>query len=139
MFDYGVIVCWGLSEQEERAVLDRIRPYETEPVSECLFMISQGAAHFWTSVTPTWIAKLESDEVEKEDFVFFYNVRALPQIYNDIITLRKPSNVKHKLASTVSFSSVKQLSANSLNSNSFENSIPCHCAINKIDRVRISS
>ncbi|TPX42062.1 hypothetical protein SeMB42_g03395 [Synchytrium endobioticum] len=72
LFDYGVVVCWGLSEKEEKAVLDLIRPYETESV--------------------------KSDEIEKEDFVFFYNVRAPPQIYNDIITLRKPSNVKHKLA-----------------------------------------
>ncbi|TPX33718.1 hypothetical protein SmJEL517_g03427 [Synchytrium microbalum] len=72
LFDYGVVVCWGLSEFEEKVVLDLIRPFEEE------------------SVKP--------DEIEKEDFVFFYNVLAPPQIFNDIITLRKPSNVKHKLA-----------------------------------------
>ncbi len=32
-FSYGVLICWGLSEEAEQKILDRVKSVETEPVS----------------------------------------------------------------------------------------------------------
>ncbi|KAI8593263.1 hypothetical protein BDZ88DRAFT_474291 [Geranomyces variabilis] len=80
-FAYGVVVMWGLSEQEERIVLKELEPFEEE--------------------------KLAADDVELEEFVFHYNAYYQPRIYNDIITLKNPANymikltISHAIAQTV--------------------------------------
>ncbi len=33
-FDYGVVVMWGLTEQEEKTVLRNLRPFEDEKLSK---------------------------------------------------------------------------------------------------------
>ncbi|TPX55793.1 hypothetical protein PhCBS80983_g05026 [Powellomyces hirtus] len=70
-FAYGVVVMWGLSDQEERIVLKELEPFEEE--------------------------KLAQDDVEIEEFVFHYNAYYQPRIYNDIITLKNPANYMIKL------------------------------------------
>ena len=35
-FDYGVVVMWGLTEQEEKTVLRNLRPFEDEKLSRFL-------------------------------------------------------------------------------------------------------
>ncbi|KAI8819342.1 uncharacterized protein EV422DRAFT_108817 [Fimicolochytrium jonesii] len=70
-FAYGVVVMWGLSEEEERMVLKELEPFEEE--------------------------KLAPDDVEIEEFVFHYNAFYQPRIYNDIITLKNPANYMIKL------------------------------------------
>jgi uncharacterized Rmd1/YagE family protein len=65
-FDYGVVVIWGLTEQEEKTVLRNLRNFEEE--------------------------KLPFDQVEIEEFHFHYNVSQQPRIYNDVITLKVNNN-----------------------------------------------
>lgn len=41
---------------------------------------------------------LDPDDVETEELYFYYDNNSQPRIYNDIITLRQPSNYLVKLA-----------------------------------------
>lgn len=61
-FDYGVVVMWGLTEPQEKYILSLLTPYEQD--------------------------KLESDEVETEEFHYQYRPHSQARIFNDIITLR---------------------------------------------------
>ncbi|KAI9102496.1 hypothetical protein DFS34DRAFT_577083 [Phlyctochytrium arcticum] len=70
-FAYGVVVMWGLSEEEEQVILKELVPFEEE--------------------------KLSPDDIEIEEFVFHYNAFYQPRIYNDIITLKNPANYMIKL------------------------------------------
>ncbi|KAI8909081.1 hypothetical protein EDD86DRAFT_191224 [Gorgonomyces haynaldii] len=80
-FDYGVVVMWGYTEQEEQRLLDELGFYEDEP--------------------------LESKDMETEQFYFHYNTYYQPRIYNDIITLKNPANfmlkitISHAIAQSV--------------------------------------
>ena len=62
IFDYGVVVIWGLTEPQEYYVLSQLKPFEEE--------------------------KLEPDEIETEAFHYQYRVLSQPRIFNDVITLR---------------------------------------------------
>jgi uncharacterized Rmd1/YagE family protein len=61
-FDYGVVVTWGLTEIQERRILDLLAPYEEEPI--------------------------DRDDQETEEFRYQYRAFSQPRIFNDIITLR---------------------------------------------------
>jgi uncharacterized Rmd1/YagE family protein len=80
-FDYGVVVMWGFSEQEEKLILKFLANYEDE--------------------------KLEDENVEMELLHFHYNIYSQPGIYNDIITLKSPSSplikltISHAIAQSV--------------------------------------
>ncbi|KAI1430602.1 hypothetical protein GGR50DRAFT_690356 [Xylaria sp. CBS 124048] len=72
LFDYGVVVIWGMSLAHEQRFLKDIAKFEIE--------------------------KLDIDDVETECFNFYYTREYQPRIYNDFITLRDKGNYMTKLA-----------------------------------------
>lgn len=72
LFDYGVVVIWGMSEAQEKRFLKEISKFELE--------------------------KLAVDDVEVELFNFYYTREYQARIYNDFITLRDKNNYMTKLA-----------------------------------------
>lgn len=72
LFDYGVVVIWGMSLKEEQRFLKEIAKFESE--------------------------KLAPDDVETESFNFYYTKEYQARIYNDFITLRDKTNYMTKLA-----------------------------------------
>lgn len=72
LFDYGVVVIWGMSVAHEQRFLKEIAKFETE--------------------------KLAVDDVETEYFNFYYTKEYQPRIYNDFIALRDKNNYMTKLA-----------------------------------------
>ncbi|CAG8975637.1 hypothetical protein HYALB_00008396 [Hymenoscyphus albidus] len=72
LFDYGVVVIWGMSVKEEQRFLKEIAKFESE--------------------------KLAPDDVETESFNFYYTKEYQARIYNDFITLREKTNYMTKLA-----------------------------------------
>lgn len=72
IFDYGVVVIWGMSLDQERRFLDEIQKYAVD--------------------------KLEKEDREEECFNFYYTVEYQARIYNDFITLRDKGNYMTKLA-----------------------------------------
>ena len=72
LFDYGVVVIWGMTLQQEQKFLKEIAKFETE--------------------------KLAPDDVETEFFNFYYTREYQARIYNDFITLRDKNNYMTKLA-----------------------------------------
>ncbi|KAI8881771.1 DUF155-domain-containing protein [Backusella circina FSU 941] len=95
LFDYGVIVFWGMSYKEEQRILKSLEPFEEE--------------------------KLELDDVETEEFHYYYNEHYQPRIYNDIITLRHPSNylvkltIAHAIAQSVKMTLFERLIDDTIN------------------------
>ncbi|CAG8510504.1 3429_t:CDS:10 [Paraglomus occultum] len=80
-FEYGVVVIWGMCEEDERRVLRELIPFEEE--------------------------KLASEDVETEEFHYHYADSHQPSIYNDVITLKNPGNymvrvtISHAIAQSV--------------------------------------
>lgn len=72
LFDYGVVVIWGMSLKEEQKFLKEIAKFEQE--------------------------KLAPDDVETECFNFYYSREYQARIYNDFITLSEKNNYMNKLA-----------------------------------------
>lgn len=72
IFDYGVVVIWGMSPAHEQRFLKEVSKFGEE--------------------------KLEPDDVETECFNFYYTRDYQPRIYNDFITLRDKGNYMTKLA-----------------------------------------
>lgn len=72
LFDYGVVVIWGMTEAQEKKFLKDISKFELE--------------------------KLAPDDVETEHFNFYYTREYQARIYNDFITLRDKTNYMTKLA-----------------------------------------
>ena len=72
LFDYGVLVIWGMSVLHEQRFLKEISKFESE--------------------------KLGADDVETENFNFYYTREYQARIYNDFITLREKGNYMTKLA-----------------------------------------
>lgn len=72
LFEYGVVVLWGLSLQQEQRFLKEIAKFETE--------------------------KLAKDNVQTENFNFYYTKEYQARIYNDFISLREKKNYMTKLA-----------------------------------------
>lgn len=72
LFEYGTVVIWGMSLQEEKRFLKEIAKFEVD--------------------------KLGKDEVETEDFNFYYTREYQARIYNDFISLRDKKNYMIKLA-----------------------------------------
>lgn len=88
LFDYGVVVVWGMDETEEARFLKYISKFELE--------------------------KLAPDDVETEQFNFYYTKEYQARIYNDFITLRDKNNymiklaISHALAQSVKVSSISR-------------------------------
>lgn len=72
LFDYGVVVIWGMSVAQEQRFLKEIAKFELE--------------------------KLGPDDMETEYFNFYYTHEYQARIYNDFITLRDKNNYMTKLA-----------------------------------------
>ncbi|KAH8791146.1 hypothetical protein BGZ57DRAFT_875509 [Hyaloscypha finlandica] len=94
LFDYGVVVIWGMSLQDERKFLKEIAKFENE--------------------------KLAPDDVETECFNFYYTREYQARIYNDFITLREKGNymtklaISHALAQSVKTSLFEELVDNTI-------------------------
>ncbi|KAG8624837.1 hypothetical protein KVT40_007904 [Elsinoe batatas] len=72
LFEYGVVVIWGMSVKEEQRFLKEIAKFEVE--------------------------KLAKDDVQTENFNFYYTKEYQARIYNDFISLREKRNYMTKLA-----------------------------------------
>ncbi|KAI5465711.1 sporulation protein RMD1 [Mariannaea sp. PMI_226] len=94
LFDYGVVVIWGMTEAQEAKFLKEIAKFETE--------------------------KLAADDVEVELFNFYYTREYQARIYNDFITLRDKTNymtklaISHALAQSVKTSLFEELIASTV-------------------------
>lgn len=72
LFNYGTVVLWGFNVKEEQRFLKEISRFENE--------------------------KLAKDDVQSEDFNFYYTQEYQARIYNDFISLRDKKNYMIKLA-----------------------------------------
>lgn len=72
LFEYGTVVIWGMTLQEEKRFLKELAKFETD--------------------------KLGKDEIETEEFNFYYTREYQARIYNDFISLRDKKNYMIKLA-----------------------------------------
>lgn len=72
LFEYGVVVIWGMSVKEEQRFLKELAKFEVE--------------------------KLAKDDVQVENFNFYYTREYQARIYNDFISLREKKNYMTKLA-----------------------------------------
>ncbi|KAJ1730399.1 sporulation protein rmd1 [Coemansia biformis] len=72
IFDYGVVVIWGMTEQHEKEFLRELEPFGVERVDE--------------------------DDIETEELEFYINAKAQSRIYNDVISLRTTKGHMAKLA-----------------------------------------
>jgi uncharacterized Rmd1/YagE family protein len=72
LFEYGTVVIWGMSLQEEKRFLKEIAKFEVD--------------------------KLGKDEIETEEFNFYYTREYQARIYNDFISLREKKHYMTKLA-----------------------------------------
>ncbi|KPM41516.1 hypothetical protein AK830_g4993 [Neonectria ditissima] len=94
LFDYGVVVIWGMTEPQEAKFLKEISKFEIE--------------------------KLAPDDVETELFNFYYTREYQARIYNDFITLRDKNNymiklaISHALAQSVKTSLFEELIASTV-------------------------
>ena len=72
LFEYGVTVIWGMTLKEEQRFLKEIAKFEQE--------------------------KLSKDDIQTEEFNFYYTREYQARIYNDFISLREKRNYMTKLA-----------------------------------------
>ncbi len=72
LFNYGTVVIWGMTLQHEHRFLKDIAKFESEKLSE--------------------------DDVQTENFNFYYTRDYQARIYNDFISLREKKNYMTKLA-----------------------------------------
>ena len=72
LFEYGTVVIWGMTLAEEKRFLKEIAKFEVE--------------------------KLSKDDVQIEDFNFYYTREYQARIYNDFISLREKKSSMTKLA-----------------------------------------
>lgn len=72
LFEYGTVVIWGMDLQQEQRFLHDIAKFENEKLSE--------------------------DNVQTENFNFYYTREYQARIYNDFISLREKRNYMTKLA-----------------------------------------
>ncbi|CAG8512866.1 12745_t:CDS:10 [Ambispora leptoticha] len=71
IFEYGVVVIWGMTEQEEQKLLRELMPFEED--------------------------RLATEDIVTEEFHYHYAASYQPRIYNDVITLKNPGNFMIKL------------------------------------------
>lgn len=72
LFEYGTVVIWGMTLQQEQRFLKEISKFEKEKLSE--------------------------EDVQTENFNFYYTREYQARIYNDFISLREKKNYMTKLA-----------------------------------------
>ena len=72
LFEYGAVVIWGMTVSDEKRFLKEIVKFEVE--------------------------KLSKDDIQIEDFNFYYTKEYQARIYNDFISLREKKSSMTKLA-----------------------------------------
>ncbi|ORY25105.1 DUF155-domain-containing protein [Rhizoclosmatium globosum] len=83
-FDFGVVVMWGLTEEEEYEILEDVKAFEEESI--------------------------DHSDLESEKFHYLYSRQQQARIYNDIITLISPSSsVMVKLTISYAFAQSAKL------------------------------
>ncbi|KAL7415958.1 hypothetical protein BDY24DRAFT_380627 [Mrakia frigida] len=70
LFEYGVVVIWGMSLEEEKRFLSSLKRFSVE--------------------------RLAPEDIEEEDLGFYY--ASYSRVYNDVITLKKGSSYMTKLS-----------------------------------------
>ncbi|CED82936.1 Uncharacterized conserved protein [Phaffia rhodozyma] len=70
VFEYGTVVIWGMTQEQEKRFISSLKRYEVE--------------------------RLSPDDIEMEDLNFYY--ANYSRIYNDVIALRKGSSYMTKLS-----------------------------------------
>ncbi|KAF3906276.1 hypothetical protein ABW20_dc0102857 [Dactylellina cionopaga] len=94
LFEYGVVVIWGMTLQEEKRFLKDIAKFEMEKLSE--------------------------EDVQVENFNFYVTSSYQPRIYNDFITLSAGSSymvklsISHAVAQSVKISLYEDLVDNTI-------------------------
>ncbi|KAJ1851398.1 sporulation protein rmd1 [Coemansia sp. RSA 2703] len=84
LFDYGVVVIWGMDERHEKDFLQELEPFEVEKVDE--------------------------GDIETEELEFYINSKAQSRIYNDVISLRTTKGHMAKLAISHAIAQATKLS-----------------------------
>ncbi|KAJ2779661.1 sporulation protein rmd1 [Coemansia javaensis] len=84
IFDYGVVVIWGMTEAHEKEFLCELGPFGVERVDE--------------------------DDIETEELEFYINAKAQSRIYNDVISLRTTKGHMAKLAISHAIAQATKLS-----------------------------
>lgn len=100
LFEYGTVVIWGMTLGHERRFLKDIARFETE--------------------------KLAVDDVQTEDFNFYYTREYQARIYNDFISLRERRNYMTKLAISHALAQSVKVSSSSRSILPFLLSFPRH-------------
>lgn len=94
IFEYGVVILWGLTINEELAFLEDLARFESE--------------------------KLSHEDIQIEEFNYYITTSYQPRIYNDFITIRDDSNymlkllISHALAQSVKISLFEELVDNTI-------------------------
>ncbi|KAG0643157.1 hypothetical protein HOY80DRAFT_1034256 [Tuber brumale] len=94
LFQYGVVVIWGMSMKDEKHFLKDIAKFESE--------------------------KLGEDDVQVENFNYYVTSSYQPRIYNDFITLKDGGNymiklsISHAIAQSVKISLFEDLVDNTI-------------------------
>ncbi|KAG0130766.1 hypothetical protein HOY82DRAFT_362273 [Tuber indicum] len=94
LFQYGVVVIWGMSMRDEKRFLKDIAKFESE--------------------------KLGEDDVQVENFNYYVTSSYQPRIYNDFITLKDGGNymiklsISHAIAQSVKISLFEDLVDNTI-------------------------
>ena len=88
VFDYGVVVIWGLDEIDELKILSLLRPLECN--------------------------RLDQQDIETENFYFCHHQDRPPRLFNDVITLRTGHQmvkltISHPLAQSVKLAYFEEL------------------------------
>ncbi|KAJ1917564.1 sporulation protein rmd1 [Mycoemilia scoparia] len=74
LFEYGVVVLWGMTEDEEKQFIDDINEFAVEQIDE------------------------EEDGIEIEELHFWYSREYRQRVYNDVIILSNPRNYMAKMS-----------------------------------------
>jgi uncharacterized Rmd1/YagE family protein len=93
VFDYGVVVIWGLEEPDEKMVLSLLQPFELE--------------------------SLDTLDVEVENFYFCHDPDRPPRLFNDVINLKSGHHmvkmtISHALAQSVKLAFFEELVENAI-------------------------
>lgn len=113
VFDYGTVVIWGMTIQQEQRFLSDMAKFAQAP--------------------------LPSDSLQTEDFNFYYTKEYQARIYNDFISLRDPRSHMTKLAISHALSqSVKTSLFEDLVSDTIETTSPLPALIAQTGSVNLT-
>ena len=113
VFDYGTVVIWGMSPEQEQRFLKDIAKFSQSP--------------------------LPTDSLQTEDFNFYYTKEYQARIYNDFISLRDPKHHMTKLAISHALSqSVKTSLFEDLVSETIETTSPLPAVIAQTGSINLT-